>query len=569
MIELNQFQARAVNAEGHCAVLACPGSGKTRVLSMRAARLLAENKTGRLCAVTFTRDAATELKSRILQLCGEREAQRLAVGTFHSIALSQIRRLKEFSNTKLMSDGERLGLLRRCHSQYKCDTPFEKVLSLVDRAKSKLGQPKFEDTGVEDIFNAYQSLLSTEGVMDFSDILLSVVNGIRDQSIKPLSVRWLLADEFQDVDDVQAQWVMEHGKTGIEVTIVGDDDQSLYSFRNALGYEGMQRVSKLLVSQEITLPINYRCAPNILAHAARVISNNKNRANKAIEAHRTSIGLIKTHQAADRFDEAELVVTAIKGSMERSWAVLARTNSLLEIVEAELLSNAIPYRLAGGKSVWDGMVGSTLIGLLKSIQSDNWTGMANALSMCGIKADLLNLEHDQKSCGQMLDKIREYIPAGDVKTSKLIDSARRGIDDWRKQMVDGNTALAIYAASNWFAQNLTKIDRGALLKKLAGIVAKLKGTLAQRLNTLTRLESNANSACCAVLSTLHSSKGLEFDCVWIIGAEDNNLPHPDSTEDEERRLFYVGMTRARDRLEISSSLEDGLPSRFLSEAELF
>lgn len=569
MIELNQFQARAVNAEGHCAVLACPGSGKTRVLSMRAARLLAENKTGRLCAVTFTRDAATELKSRILQLCGEREAQRLAVGTFHSIALSQLRRLKEFSHLKLMSDGERLGLLRRCHSQYKCETAFEKVLSLVDRAKSKLGQPKFEDTGVEDIFNTYQSLLATEGVMDFSDILLTVVNGIRDENIKPLSVRWLLADEFQDTDEVQAQWVIAHGQSGIEVTIVGDDDQSLYSFRNALGYEGMQRVSKLLVSQEITLPVNYRCAPNILAHAARVISHNQNRANKAIEAHRTSIGFIKTHQAADRFDEGELVVAAIKGSMERSWAVLARTNSLLEIVEAELLSNAIPYRLAGGKSVWDGMVGSALIGLLKSIQSDNWTGMANALSMCGIKADLLNLEHEQKSCGQMLVKIREYIPAGDAKTSKLIDSARRGIEDWRKQMVEGNTALAIYAASNWFAQNLTKNDRGALLKKLAGIVAKLKGTLAQRLNTLTRLEGDTKTACGVVLSTIHSSKGLEFDCVWIIGAEDNNLPHPDSTEDEERRLFYVGMTRARDRLEISSSLEDGQPSRFLSEAELF
>lgn len=536
---------------------------------MRAARLLAENKTGRLCAVTFTRDAATELKSRILQLCGEREAQRLAVGTFHSIALSQIRRLKEFSNIKLMSDGERLGLLRRCHAQYKCDTSFEKVLSLVDRAKSKLGQQKFEDTGVEDIFNAYQNLLAAEGVMDFSDILLTVVNGIRDESIKPLSVRWLLADEFQDADEVQAQWVIAHGQAGVEVTIVGDDDQSLYSFRQALGYEGMQRVSKLLVSQEITLPVNYRCAPNILTHAARVISHNQNRANKAIKAHREGDGVIKTHQAADRFDEARMVVEAIKGSMARSWVVLARTNSLLEIVEAELLTNAIPYHLAGGKSVWDGMVGSALIGLLKSIQSDNWTGMANALSMCGIKADLLNLDHEQKSCGQMLEKIGEYIPDGDARSTKLIDSARRGIEDWHKQMTDGNTALAIYAASNWFAQNLTKNDRGALLKKLAGIIAKLKGTLAQRLNTLTRLENNTNSANGVVLSTIHSSKGLEFDCVWIIGAEDNNLPHPDSTEDEERRLFYVGMTRARDRLEISSSLEDGLPSRFLSEAEFY
>ncbi len=567
MIELNQYQARAVNAAGHCSVLACPGSGKTRVLSMRAARLLSENKTGRLCAVTFTRDAAAELKTRILQLCGEREAQRLAVGTFHSVALSQIRRIKNLSGIKLLSDGERIGLLRRCYSQYKCDTPFEKVQSAIDRAKSKLSEPIFEDVAVEDVFHAYQGLLATERGMDFSDILLTVVNGIRDGSIKPLSVRWLLADEFQDADEVQKQWVLEHGKAGIEVTIVGDDDQSLYSFRNALGYQGMQDVTQLLISQEITLPINYRCAPNILAHASSLIAHNPNRANKTIEAHRTASGSIKVHRAADRFDEAARVVKAIKESTGQTWAVLARTNSLLEIIEAEMLVNGIPYRLSGGRSVWDGMVGSALVGLLKSLQTDNWTGMANALSMCGIKSDLLNLDHSHKSCDQMLEKIRAHMADDDARAIKVIDSVRRGCGDWRKQMADGNTSLAVYAAASWLSQHL-KSDRGNLLKKLASVIAKLNGSLAQRLNTLSRLKDSGNVVTGVVLSTLHGSKGLEFDCVWIIGAEDNNLPHPDSTEDEERRLFYVGMTRARNRLEISSSLEDGLESRFVKEAGL-
>jgi superfamily I DNA/RNA helicase len=566
LIELNQHQQRAINAEGHCSILACPGSGKTSVLSMRAARLLSENKTGRLCAVTFTRDAAAELKTRTLQLCGEREAQRLAVGTFHSVALSQIRRMKHLSGIKLLSDGERMGMLRRCYSQYKCGAPFEEVLSAIDRAKSKLGEPTFEDVSIEDVFHAYQGLLATERGMDFSDILLTVVNGIRDESIKPLSIRWLLADEFQDADEIQAQWVMEHGKTGIEVTIVGDDDQSLYSFRNALGYEGMQRVTRQLVSQEITLPVNYRCAPNILAHAASLIIHNQNRASKTIEADRTAIGSIKVHRTADRLDEAGRVVKAIKASPKQTWAVLARTNSLLEFVEAELLANSIPYRLSGGRSIWDGMVGSALVGLLKSLHSDNWTGMANALSMCGIKSELLNLDHSHKSCDQMLEKIRDHVAEDDARSIKVIDSVRRGCGDWRKQMADGNTSLAIYAATNWLTQYL-KSDRGNLLKKLANVIAKLNGSLAQRLNTLSRLNSDTATAG-VVLSTLHGSKGLEFDCVWIIGAEDNNLPHPDSTEEEERRLFYVGMTRARDRLEISSSLEDGSESRFIGEAEL-
>jgi len=566
LIELNQYQSRAITAEGHCSILACPGSGKTSVLSMRAARLLSENKTGRLCAVTFTRDAAAELKVRTLKLCGGREAQRLAVGTFHSIALSQIRRLKHLSRIKLLSDGERMGMLRRCYSQFKCKAPFEDVLSAIDRAKSQLGVPKFEDVEIEDVFHAYQRLLATERGMDFSDILLTVVNGIRDGSIKPLSIRWLLADEFQDADEIQTQWVIEHGKAGIECTIVGDDDQSLYSFRNALGYEGMQRVTQQLVSQEITLPVNYRCAPNILGHAANLIAHNKVRASKAIQASRSTIGSIKVHRVADRLDEADRVAKAIKSSPGQTWAVLARTNSLLEHVEAELMAKSIPYRLSGGKSIWDGMVGSALVGLLKSVHSDNWTGMANALSMCGIKPELLNLDHSHKSCDQMLEKIREHIPENDVRAIKIIDGVRRGCADWRRQMADGNTSLAIYAATNWLSQYL-KSDRGNLLKKLANVIAKLNGSLAQRLNTLTRLNSDA-AAAGVVLSTLHGSKGLEFDSVWIIGAEDNNLPHPDSTEEEERRLFYVGMTRARNRLEISSSLEDGPESRFMREAEL-
>ena len=533
---------------------------------MRAARLLSENKTGRLCAVTFTRDAAAELKLRTLKLCGGREAQRLAVGTFHSIALSQIRRLKHLSRIKLLSDGERMGMLRRCYSQFKCKAPFEDVLSAIDRAKSQLVTPKFEDVEIEDVFHAYQGLLATERGMDFSDILLTVVNGIREDSIKPLSIRWLLADEFQDADEVQKQWVIEHGKTGIEVTIVGDDDQCLYSFRNALGYQGMQDLTQQLVSQEITLPINYRCAPNILGHAASLIAHNKVRASKAIQASRSSNGSIKVHRVADRLDEAGRVAKAIKSSPGQTWAVLARTNSLLEHVEAELMAKSIPYRLSGGKSIWDGMAGSALVGLLKSVHSDNWTGMANALSMCGIKPDLLNLDHSHKSCDQMLEKIREHIPENDVRASKIINGVRRGCADWRRQIADGNTSLAIYAATNWFSQYL-KSDRGNLLKKLANVIAKLNGSLAQRLNTLTRLNSDA-AAAGVVLSTLHGSKGLEFDSVWIIGAEDNNLPHPDSTEEEERRLFYVGMTRARNRLEISSSLEDGPESRFMREAEL-
>ena len=570
LLQLNHHQSRAVNSSGHSTVLACPGSGKTRVLSARAARLLSENSTGRLCAVTFTRDAAAELKLRIFDLCGKQVAKRLAVGTFHSIALAQIRRDKTIAAMHLLSDGERIALLRRCYKQYQCDASFSDVMAAVDGAKSRMTYRPFDDPGIEDVLNAYQDLLASERAMDFSDILLLATNGMMRQAVKPLSISWLLVDEAQDMDEVQAEWVVQHGKSGIEVTIVGDDDQSLYAFRHAMGYEGMLYVSETLVSQEIMLPVNYRCAINILKHASTLIANNQNRAHKPIQADRDSRGEIVLHRAADRFDEAELIVTAVKDAGNASqWAVLARTNSMLELVEATLTGAGIPCLISGGKSVWDGVVGSALVGLLRSIQKDSWTGMANALSICDIQASLLNRHIEHKQCESMLGMILDSLPPEDKVARHTIQSLKRGHIEWSAQLAQGNVSLTVYAASNWLAQHIKgkredRARRAGLVKALAENIAKMHGTLPQRLNYLAGPKNVGASG--VTLMTLHGSKGLEFDNVWILGVEDGTLPHPDSTEDDERRLFYVGITRARERLVISNSIEDGLDSRFIKEA---
>ena len=540
---------------------------------MRAARLLSDNEKGRVCAVTFTRDAAAELKDRILLLCGVEQAQRLAVGTFHSIALSQLRRLKQFKNIKLLSDGERMGLLRRCYRHYNCKVPFEKVVSAIDKAKSRLESPVFSEPAIEDIFNAYQSLLDTERGMDFSDILLYAVRGLKDGSVEPLAVRWLLADEFQDADELQTQWVIEHGAAGVEVTIVGDDDQSLYSFRNALGYEGMQRVSQFLSAQEITLPINYRCAPNILERAATLIANNPKRANKTIQAERTTVGRISVLRAANRVDEAKLITAAIKESPGLTWAVLARSNSLLDPIELDLKQNGVAHRLASGKSVWDGIVGSSFLSLLKSVHNDSWTGFANVLAVCGIQPELLNLNSNHKNGLQIIRNIHDCLSDDDVSAKKAVFALISGCDEWRSMLARDGESAAIQSIVGWLRIYIKPVitdkkraeERDTLLVNLSNCVANLKGTIPQRLAALQR-SSIPTPDCKVVLSTLHSSKGLEFDCVWILGVEDIHLPHPDSTEDEERRLFYVGITRARNRLVISGSLDAGPESRFVREA---
>lgn len=142
---------------------------------------------------------------------------------------------------------------------------------------------------------------------------------------QPLPIKWLLVDESQDMDEVQMEWILLHGRAGAEITLVGDDDQSLYAFRHAMGYAGLQEITFALASMEVTLPVNYRCAQNILEHAARLIAHNKNRAEKKIVAHRTDQGKISILRLVDRDGEADtLTRTILEDAKDAQWAVRNR-----------------------------------------------------------------------------------------------------------------------------------------------------------------------------------------------------------------------------------------------------
>jgi len=141
--------------------------------------------------------------------------------------------------------------------------------------KAKLTPVPFADPSLESVFNGYQELMESEGAMDFADLLLLSVRRMARGDMPPLPIRWLLVDEAQDMDEVQMEWILLHGRAGAEITLVGDDDQSLYAFRHALGYAGLQEITFALSATETTLPVNYRCAPNILVHAAKLIAHNR------------------------------------------------------------------------------------------------------------------------------------------------------------------------------------------------------------------------------------------------------------------------------------------------------
>jgi superfamily I DNA/RNA helicase len=463
-----------------------------------------------------------------------------------------------------------LALLRRCIAQHPIAASFEDAIKFIDSAKARISPPISTNPDLELIYSIYQETLASEGAMDFSDIVLSVVQKMHAREMLPLPIRWLLVDEAQDMDEVQMEWVKAHGLSGIEVSLVGDDDQSLYAFRHAMGYLGLTDVSSTLVSIETTLPLNYRCAPNILEHSAKLIAHNKVRAPKRIEAFRTLPGEVQVIRASDRWDEADLLLDQIKlNGIGSEWGILARTNSLLDPLEISLSGANIPYRRTGGKRIWDRKLGSTYLGILRSVLDGGWTGVANALSFSGVDAGYMNSRDIQVGgdCLTYLATILETRSAASDDRPKVL-GLHAGMASWIEQSKKGRVELVIHGVSTWMTPFCGNPQQVLLLQRMDLSLSKLSGTLSQRLRFITTAD-NQRKATGIQLMTLHSSKGLEFDNVWIVGVEEGNLPHTDSSEEEERRLMYVGMTRARNRLILSSAMEEGIESRFLEEAGLF
>lgn len=567
-VSLNAHQERAVKTPGHCTIVACPGSGKTRVIAERSAYLLSNHDKGRLCAVTFTRDSAAELKERILSACGKENARRLAVGTFHSIALAQLKRAG--LAYRLISDGERFTAIKRCRDQYAPEIAIEEVVEEIDKAKSRLTGYVFPDQRIEDVFNCYTEVMRADKAFDFADIMLLAVEHMKYGSLQPLPIRWLLVDEAQDMDEVQLEWVLLHGKSGVEITLVGDDDQSLYGFRSALGYDGICRVTETFSSALITLPVNYRCAKNILEHAARLIYHNKNRADKRIEPNRTDEGEIAVIRASDRWDEAmKCLETIRKNGKPSQWAILARTNAILDKIEVVLTAGEIPYRRFGGKSVWSTSIGAVFVGLLRSVCDGSLIGVANSLTFAGVAADTVHSMMLQQS-GAIPDRLNVVAGnSGRKEDRETILSLSQSFAAWQDQAKLERYSLVIHGVAAWI-KSYCKPELQDMLTHMESALAKISGSLARRLAVIGMADAGQKSDGYGGVSlmTLHASKGLEFDYVWIIGCEEGNIPHLESFEEEERRLFYVGMTRARHKLFMSTALEEGLETRFFHEAGL-
>lgn len=582
MIQLNPEQQEVVDHDGHSLVVACPGSGKTRVIVVKIGQILSRNPKARVCAVTFTRDAANELKKRLIDDIGSEVVnKRTRVGTFHSLAIRQLRACGQIG--KVASPAEQQIFVQRALASCEADITYEEAVQTIETVKSSRGPVPEEDSP---LYQAYAALLKRAQVEDLYDVLKKSLTLMQQGVVPPYPVEYMLVDEFQDTDEIQLAWVLEHVKAGTRVTVVGDDDQSVYSFRRALGYQGMDRFRTATGATLIALGTNYRCRSEILSAAETLICHNQERIEKTLRAARGEGGKVSSQRYSSRTQEAEALIETIQPSLiplqndswftytvpAGQWAILARNRRTLDIVEEALHARRIRYVRPPSESIWTRPPFVFFISMLRSVQSGAADGIDQTLHFSGFTQEHLEIVHDALKGelwrlleGESVQKLAG-LPDDISKTLQSFSTCASG---WRTQARQGNYKLAILGVAEWFADRIRKPDEKELFQSLSESVCRLNGSLAQRVNTLT-LPSNGNGdeegPSGVSLMTMHGSKGLEFDNVWIIAAEDGVIPSPKNpVYDEERRLMYVGMTRAKNVLFMSSRVTEQ-PSPFVIES---
>ncbi|BFG80879.1 DNA helicase PcrA [Paraburkholderia terrae] len=558
---LNPQQREVAELRQHCVAIACPGAGKTKTIAAKAALLLS-NPAAIVGAVTFSKDAAVELRDRILALAGDGARKRLIAGTFHSLAFKQL------GKRDIATDGDRMGLIGRVIAELGLNWKPEEVVPVIERIKTNFGRV---EAGTPDaqIYDAYQEALERNGKIDFQDMLRLAVAGMEKGDIAPYRFTDLLVDEFQDTDPLQYRWVELHAKAGAQVTVVGDDDQSIYGFRAALGFRGMESFAETFNAQRVVLGSNYRCHGEILSAADRVIRNNTDRIVKILMAERGPGGTVATKRSDDEYADAVAAVETLHPLLNagKSCAILARTNRILDPIEAVCRSHGVPYFRASGSSVLNRPQGALMCNLLQVAEGRKQNGLDAVLGYMGMSSPLLGVLH--RDMGPMLvQRLKKDLVALGLPedTATVYRSLMKRLSEWQEMcerrfyslVLDGVLELMMTYAKN---DQAIRAIQGTY-----DVLSRLSGTFAERIEYLKR-DNNKPADGALVLTTMHSSKGLEWDHVWISRAEEGVVPDEKSTESEERRLFYVAMTRARDGLTIATIKKNPV-SRFLIESSI-
>jgi DNA helicase-2/ATP-dependent DNA helicase PcrA len=625
---LNERQSEAVLAtEGPLLVLAGAGTGKTRVITYRVAHLIEQGvPPSSILAVTFTNKAAGVMKERISELlrASGRGAFDIWVSTFHSFCARLLRRESQAiglpRDFAIYDDDDQTAAVKRALLQLGLSTedyPPRSLRSQISHAKNHGINPdemesqaaQTRDPGRQDaakVFRAYNEILRKAAALDFDDLLLRAVELLRDHA--DVRARWsaqfqyLMVDEFQDTNRAQEELVRLLAGARKNVCVVGDEDQSIYGWRGARAGNLKRFTEDFPGAKIIRLEENYRSTQTILDAAAAVVKNNSDRLGKTLQATLGSGERLRFFEAPDSVAEAEFICeelsSIVRNDSDARVAVLYRTGAQSRSFEEVLRRLGIRYRVVGGFSFYERAEVRNALAYVRLIfHPEDDVALLRVLNVPprGIGATTVaGLEARAKETGKSLwDTIR----AGEFSTGKKIagalNSFRELIEVLQEECRDLPPASLIERVLdrtgflNWVEQqdNIEHTSRGENLRELSNAMAEAteQGQTLEDLLDHAALASDSDQYEEDVpvsLMTLHSAKGLEFDAVFLAGLEEGVLPHGRSLDtpgevEEERRLFYVGMTRAKRSLVLTRAIyrrsygEDrlraSLPSRFLSE----
>lgn len=627
---LNPQQRRAVEApDGPVLVLAGPGSGKTRVLTQRVAYLIQERGVApyHIVAVTFTNKAAREMRARLETLLGGARLSDLTLGTFHATCARWLRRDGPHVGLErdfvIYDTADQEALVKQALRDLNLDDKRYKPstqLAKISAAKNELIGPQaykattYPDEITRRVYARYQELLINNNAVDFDDLLMLTVRLLDENP--PLLQRYqerythILVDEFQDTNTAQYALVRLLAGKRANVFCVGDEDQSIYRWRGA-DFRNVQRFREHFPqARVILLEQNYRSTQIILEAARNLIDNNRQRTPKKLFTQRGKGVPIAVYEAYDENDEAQYVVNTIRDLIAHRQAragdiaVMYRTNAQSRALEDAFIRAGMPYRLVGATRFYARREIKDVLAYLHLIHNPHDAVALNRIINVPPRGigdkTLTELNNQARRQGVSVYQVLRSLQAAESKDSPFTPRATRALiefvtllDGWiahKVQQSVGKLMDLVLQESGYgrYVNDGTEEgrDRWENIQELRGVAAEYtqdasSDPLADFLNDVSLVsdvDALADTADAPTLMTLHSAKGLEFPVVFITGLEEGTLPHSRSLADqdaleEERRLCYVGLTRAQERLYLSYAFcrtmwgDDDVrsPSRFLSE----
>jgi len=575
-MELNKEQKEAVtHEEGPLLVMAGAGSGKTRVLIYRTAWLIKEKGVdpGSIALLTFTNKAAGEMKQRAEKM-SEGGYHLGFAGTFHTFCARMLRtwgpNVGVSRDFVIYDSDDAESLMKKIIKDMNLDPKENKpglYLALISRMKNDLVSVIEQGETAKDVFykqlntiwREYQKRLTKNSALDFDDLLVKTVELLRIERVRKAinkQYKWILVDEYQDVN--KAQFVITKlltGKSG-NITAVGDASQAIYSFRGADFRNLLLLENEYPKLRKVSLPRNYRSTQNILDAAYGVINNNKTHPVIKLSAESAQGDLVDLYEARDEKDEAKFVINSSKKIADagNEAVILYRTNAQSRAFEDELIKRSLPYKLIGGLRFYNRAEIKDLLAYLRLVVNRDDEVSTMRVIKIGKRRydsfvswkDKLGSEKKEGKPAELLEEI--------LNETKYLERFDERDEEDQARLENINELLAV---SGEFADTKSFLENAAL----------------------SETEDRRKQAGAKItLMTIHAAKGLEYDNVFVVGLEEGLFPHSRTLMnkeeiEEERRLMYVAMTRARKKLTLSfarSRLVFGgrttnFPSRFLSE----